>query len=1342
MLPMQAKHMRDSWFLGPLWFACAVLIFGTVPLTPVHADSLGLVSATLWNQANLGVSLLSDPREEHPLSVISLPHLNGRSNTPVTAVSLGVVPAVDQYGGAAGLILPTPVGVVTGALGFAADPEGFVSRVTTGIARPVGSRLSGGVSASLITTQFNDSLSSGILLDAGAQYQYGIFTLHGGILSVGYSPARGSTAPLFAPITPFAGVSAAVVETEPVRIRVAGALYAPSAQSLAVELGGAMVFENGLSVTLGVRETFDSTETALWPGLAVGVSLPVPRQVSATVQPRRGTGALYGAEAVFTLPRTDLTAPEVTITAPGTTGTDVVLSPGGTVPQLPVTILGRDDRQMGTLHVRLRDAHTTLQEWTFAARETVVPEGTFMERVSMDLWNRTLSGEILIDLLSRDPLPDGTYQLEATAIDTAGNRSTPGVLEFRVDTASPTLRAEFQTIQREQEIRGEIFAQDSTTARETLPPVIELAAEEDLRVALTWDRAERLSVTVEDEGGRPVMPLQVLPTVSAAGTGTAGEEEAQFEIFWPGVGPDQLRVQEGIYRITAEAVDAAGNRSTLTSPPVLVRRQEPRFSLRMEDTIVAPTGDGNRDTLRVIPQLEPLVGLEEWELLLVSLDDEDRAPRSVMSGIDLPPAEIILTGDLLGVDGVYRLDAISRYRNGAVARTQTEPFEVQTVAPAAQLALEQVRIRPELDASLRVYPETDARAFEGELRLIHRDDPSIPARAIRRWSTIPRRYDYDLLQDDGTPLPPGRYAVELVVRDRAGNQRTSPRQEFTLLPRLEGVGIRPERGVFGPTGNGVHDVLNLLLDGSTLTGVTGSYTITISEVATGEPQRRLSGSLPMSPRVQWDGRNDRGEPVRDGNYVAHLLVDAGAAGTLQDRTSPFAVDTTPPRVGLQRSPEIVSPDGDGNQDQLILQIQVEENTESRLRVRRQGQEIAIRPPAVLTDRVSWTPRSADGEILPDDTYTVLVESVDTAGNRGVSEELTFVVDTRPVSGFVRVSAGAFNPRSGGPGIAFSPVLPVAEGLTQWRIELVPLDRPEDAAISLVSGTRTPPPQEVLWDGRAPGGGALPDGRYAARLRAQYAHGPVVDTQSPAVMVDSSPPDITVTTTPELFSPDGDGRDDLLEFHITAEDASPIGYWILEIFDPRGEFFTDFGGAGAPPSRLRWDGRASNGELVQSAERYTYQLEVGDALGNVAQREGIIRVDVLVEPFGTGYRIRIPSITFPPNSPELILDARTEEGVRNREVIERLVEILGRFPEYEIVVEGHAVNLSGTEREEREELQPLSQQRAAAVRRALIERGIPGRTVSAAGRGGTVPVVDHQDEVNRWKNRRVDFILRR
>jgi outer membrane protein OmpA-like peptidoglycan-associated protein len=212
--------------------------------------------------------------------------------------------------------------------------------------------------------------------------------------------------------------------------------------------------------------------------------------------------------------------------------------------------------------------------------------------------------------------------------------------------------------------------------------------------------------------------------------------------------------------------------------------------------------------------------------------------------------------------------------------------------------------------------------------------------------------------------------------------------------------------------------------------------------------------------------------------------------------------------------------------------------------------------------------------------------------------------------------------------------------------------------------------------------------------------------------------------------------------MVAEDRSPISYWLLEIFDPYGEFFYDVGGRGSLPQRMRWDGMARNGERVISAERYPWRLEVADELGNIQVEEGEIEVDILVEPFEDGYRIQIPSITFPPNSPVLIVDPDDPQGRQNLAVLGRLVEILGRFPQYSIAVEGHAVNLSGTSREQEEELLPLSQARAEAVVAALEERGVATRLLSAVGRGGAAPVVPHSDEQNRWKNRRVDFILQR
>jgi outer membrane protein OmpA-like peptidoglycan-associated protein len=51
---------------------------------------------------------------------------------------------------------------------------------------------------------------------------------------------------------------------------------------------------------------------------------------------------------------------------------------------------------------------------------------------------------------------------------------------------------------------------------------------------------------------------------------------------------------------------------------------------------------------------------------------------------------------------------------------------------------------------------------------------------------------------------------------------------------------------------------------------------------------------------------------------------------------------------------------------------------------------------------------------------------------------------------------------------------------------------------------------------------------------------------------------------------------------------------------------------------------------------------------------------------------------------------------------------------------------------------LSEARAAAVRQALIARGIPARRLSAKGYGARRPVADNTTEAGRARNRRIEF----
>jgi outer membrane protein OmpA-like peptidoglycan-associated protein len=121
------------------------------------------------------------------------------------------------------------------------------------------------------------------------------------------------------------------------------------------------------------------------------------------------------------------------------------------------------------------------------------------------------------------------------------------------------------------------------------------------------------------------------------------------------------------------------------------------------------------------------------------------------------------------------------------------------------------------------------------------------------------------------------------------------------------------------------------------------------------------------------------------------------------------------------------------------------------------------------------------------------------------------------------------------------------------------------------------------------------------------------------------------------------------------------------------------------------------------------------------------------------KIQVPSITFRANHADFIGLPQERIDTNNR-VLRRVAEILNRFRDYRVTVEGHANPVIGTAREETQELQPLSNARANVVVDLLVGYGVSRSRLSAVGRGGTITVAQPLDQNNNWKNRRVEFIL--
>jgi len=85
------------------------------------------------------------------------------------------------------------------------------------------------------------------------------------------------------------------------------------------------------------------------------------------------------------------------------------------------------------------------------------------------------------------------------------------------------------------------------------------------------------------------------------------------------------------------------------------------------------------------------------------------------------------------------------------------------------------------------------------------------------------------------------------------------------------------------------------------------------------------------------------------------------------------------------------------------------------------------------------------------------------------------------------------------------------------------------------------------------------------------------------------------------------------------------------------------------------------------------------------------------------------------------------------ILDEAVEILNRNPDRQVVIEGHT-DWTGPE----DYNQSLSESRAEAVKRYMIENGVDGARLSTVGMGESQPVAPNDTRDGRARNRRVEL----
>ena len=618
-------------------------------------------------------------------------------------------------------------------------------------------------------------------------------------------------------------------------------------------------------------------------------------------------------------------------------------------------------------------------------------------------------------------------------------------------------------------------------------------------------------------------------------------------------------------------------------------------------------------------------------------------------------------------------------------------------------------------------------------------------RDISGIEALGREYEYfemrreimwDLRGPDGNIVPDGDYTVRVWVQDANRNRSELDIEKFivdTVAPKVDlAFGNGAETVWFSPKGD--RKTVTILVNG-------GTEAFWVMQIVDKDDEPVVTKQLKDEALDEfvWDGCDDNGNAVADGNYAFKVMGEDYAGNKSEPVIlSGITVDNRPTGITLSADYEGFSPNGDGKRDTLDI------TPKYRLD----------------TDFVSWSWRiekaeapAEEAEAAPEESGpqptmksgdVVKIEEADEEPTADAADEETSLQEEKTVEDeSVSAEAGTDETLTADEAVVVD--APVA---IESDADIVEEEEEEVVEEVAASDFEESPSADVLpsvitLNGKDEKGNLLEDGYYRFVLSVEYKNGNQEEASLP-FLIDTKAPVVDLKSVANPFiKVKSDAAKGEYFITLDAKDEMKLEGWDMEIIDNKDSVLKMFAGEGDPSRMITWNGEVS--DITEESEVYYIDFTVTDKGGNETVIRRPVVLDILLIERDGKYYLMVPNIIF--GAYQFKLDSYSPEYYkRNLASIDRVLDIYKRYPTYNLVLEGHALNVydpftnASENREEEKILEPLTVNRAEEVKDALIEKGFNPDKVIVHTFGGKNPIFSISDENENWKNRRVEFVM--
>ncbi len=645
----------------------------------------------------------------------------------------------------------------------------------------------------------------------------------------------------------------------------------------------------------------------------------------------------------------------------------------------------------------------------------------------------------------------------------------------------------------------------------------------------------------------------------------------------------------------------------------------PKVSVEKEDEYLSPaTSPGVKDTVTIKISIEPdrqsKMVIKEYRLTVRDAQGKDvrvwqnrdeREPGffarlfialGFMKKPELEVPEAITwdgkdTEGKVVPDGVYTY-VLEAWDDGG-NRSESEPRKliVDNTPPSAQISFEYTVFSPNNDGQkdtlpIRVTASKEDR-WKGDVR-----DKEGKIVAQGEWKDQPPEVFYWTGQDEkGNLLPDGVYTITLSSEDRAGNTFSLTSPPVTIDTRSRAFTLGIDYPSFSPNGDNVQDEVTITPSGFLLDGLLDVVLEVVDQ--NGRVRRTERATPPLPPSVKFDGIDQGGAVLPDGTYTVRVTATYENGTIAVAQTQPIVLDTRPAQIQITATTPIISPNGDGNKDDVTFTLSGGKEGIWKGIISDEAGNILFtyEHEGSIPSTLYFDGMGLDGKPIPDGRYVLSIEGRDLAGNPGRSNRFVLEVDTRPTTLGVGVDLAAFSPNGDGvkDRIAIRPILHQGRETEAYRVTI---KNREGKVVRTLEEVRAVPP-EIYWDGKDDGGKVVSDGLYTAELEVSYRNGNRPRATSVPFEVDTIYPEAVIQITEREIraTPNGTVKPITVEQR-TSEEPSWTGEFVSV---STGQVVFQQKWSGNAPT-FAWNGEGTSGKSVPDGA-YLYRLTGEDKAGN-------------------------------------------------------------------------------------------------------------------------------------------------